>query len=261
MARSNEGTPNMGKTPSGVDNQEKKEKTPVETVILGDLIGIAEKINDKLDPILGILYGESTINDPSALLNKLGGLDKTKTAFATLSSILSSIYDILQNKFGAESSSEAKDSATVISTGGQNYDSIIHNINENTNSLRDAIVAEFKGILDEDKTRFVNINDFNLRTAQIIGAINGETNGKDGKTTALQYDLNINASGLDADTVGALIDLSKISSESTDYLKNLNNIIESLSNFEKLNDIKLNGKNIKNIINYAAKIGSNDIKI
>ena len=129
----------------------------------------------------------------------------------------------------------------------ENYDSIIESINDNTNSIIDIISEKFNDIIDPIK-KLVNTNDFNLRTAQIIDAVTSYMREKEVNTTALQYNVNINASGLDKDTVEALIDLSKISTDSNDYLENLDNILSSLSNFEILNDIELDNKNIENIV-------------
>ena len=223
-------------------------KTAIESRHSESLLPVLEKINDKLNPILGVLYGVSNVDDntnTSALLSKLGNLNPKLTMFSSVNSLLESIYDILIAKEKSESSNKHGDSAIVMSAKKANYDFIIESINDSTNSIIDIISEKTDDIIDPIK-KLVNTNDFNLRTAQIIDAINPST--KDVNTKALQYDININASGLDKDTVEALIDLSKISTDSTDYLENLNNVLSSLSNFEILNDIELDNKNIENIV-------------
>ena len=223
-------------------------KTAIESRHSEILLPVLEKINDKLNPILGVLYGVSNVDNntnTSALLSKLGNLNPKLTMFSSVNSLLESIYDILIAKEKSESSNKHGDSAIVMSAKKANYDFIIESINDNTNAIIDIISEKFNDIIDPIK-KLVNTNDFNLRTAQIIDAINPST--KDVNTKALQYDININASGLDKDTVEALIDLSNISTDSTDYLENLNNVLSSLSNFEILNDIELDNKNIENIV-------------
>ena len=69
------------------------ESRPSET-----LLPVLEKISDKLNPILGALYGISSITDnttSSALLSKLGNLDPKLTTFGPIDAMLNSIYKFL----------------------------------------------------------------------------------------------------------------------------------------------------------------------
>ena len=222
------------------------------------LLPILEKINNKLNPILGALYGISNINESTnmdTLLSKLGNLDPKLTMFSPINSVLESIYDILIEQIKSKSSGKSDDLAIAMSAELAkvfNYDFIIESINDNANSIID-IISEKNDDLIEAINKIVNINDFNLRTAQIIDAINAfMQNGKsDGKkelnSKVLQYDVNINASGLDANTVESLINLSKINVDSNEYIENLDKIVSGLSAFEALNKIKLDSKNVENI--------------
>ena len=244
-------------------------KTAIESRHSESLLPVLEKINDKLNPILGALYGVSNVDNntnTSALLSKLGNLNPKLTMFSSVNSLLESIYDILIAKEKSESSNKHGDSAIVMSAKKANYDFIIESINDSTNSIIDIISEKTDDIIGPIK-KLVNTNDFNLRTAQIIDAINSSfIQEKESKseqtlnTKVLQYDVNINASGLDKDTVESLIDLSKISVDSTNYLANLDNIVSSLSNLEVLNDVKLNNKNIKNIADSINALSKMDLK-
>ncbi len=182
------------------------------------------EISGKLDSI----HSETFIVDNKNVADKLEDIKKILVDYAS-------------------NSNNLNDSSKGVSTIDTNYDSIISSITDNTNDIIDIISEKITDIVDPIK-RLVNTDDFNLRTAQIIDAINSLSSSKDVNTQALKYNVNIEASGLDKDTVEALIDLSNISLDSNEYLKNLNSILSSLSNFETLNDIKLNNKNIKNIV-------------
>ena len=189
-------------------------------------------------------------------------LDSLNVTSSTLSELSSNVDKFIDSY--SDNTSNIKDSIADISTSiksisspqntsVENYDSIIASINDNTNAIIDLISQKVVDIINPI-TKLLNTDDFNLRTAQIIDAIKSITPGKSESidkgvnTKALQYDININASGLDADTVEALIDLSKISTDSNDYLKNLNDILSGLSNLETINNIKLDSKNLKNIV-------------
>ena len=248
------------------DDKFKSIKTAIESRKSESLLPVLEKINDKLNPILGALYGVSNVDNntnTNALLSKLGNLNPKLTMFSSVNSLLESIYDILIAKEKSESSNKHGGSAIVVSAEKANYDFIIESINDSTNSIIDIISEKTDDIIGIIK-KLLNTDNFNIRTAQIIDAINSsfiqekESNSEQTlNTKVLQYDVNINASGLDKDTVESLIDLSKISIDSTNYLANLDNIVSSLSNLEVLNDVNLNNKNIKNIadsINALSKI-------
>ena len=234
-------------------------KTAIESKQSESLLPVLEKINNKLNPILGALYGISNINESTnmdTLLSKLGNLDPKLTMFSPINSVLESIYDILTTQVKDGSSNKSEDSVTAMSAELAkvlNYDSVIESINDNTNSIIDIISEKINDVISViNKT--VNTNDFNLRTAQIIDAINtfsGENVSsakKEQSSKVLQYDVNINASGLDPKTVESLIDLSKINVDSNEYLKNLDKIVSGLSAFEALNKIKLDSKNAENIV-------------
>ena len=115
-------------------------KTAIESRHSESLLPVLEKINDKLNPILGVLYGVSNVDDntsPTALLSKLGNLNPKLTMFSSVNSLLESIYDILIAKEKSESSNKHGDSAIVMSAKKANYDFIIESINDSTNSIID----------------------------------------------------------------------------------------------------------------------------
>ena len=189
-------------------------------------------------------------------------LDSLNATSSTLSELSSNVDKFIDSY--SDNTSNIKDSIADVSTSiksislpqntsVENYDSIIESINDNTNAIIDLISQKIVNIINPI-TKLLNTDDFNLRTAQIIDAINSitfskaESTDKGVNTKALQYDININASGLDTETVEALIDLSKISTDSNDYLNNLNDILSGLSNLETINNIKLDSKNLKNIV-------------
>ena len=202
-------------------------KTAIESKQGESLLPVLEKINNKLNPILGALYGISNINESTkmeTLLSKLGNLDPKLTMFSPINSVLESIYDILTAQVKDGSSSKSEDSATAMSAELAkvlNYDSIIESINENANCIIEAINT---------------FSEENVSSAK-----------KEQGSKVLQYDVNINASGLDTNIIESLIDLSKINIDSNEYLNNLDKIVSSLSALEVLNNIKLNVENIENL--------------
>ncbi|MDY2735123.1 hypothetical protein, partial [Intestinibacter sp.] len=233
--------------------------TAIDSKETENLLPILEKISNKLNPILGALYGIPNINEATSmdmLLSKLGNLDPKLTMFSPINSVLESIYDILTTKTKEGSSNKPEDSKTVTPTEltqNINYDSIIESINDNTNAIIEILFDRIGDIIDPIN-KLVNINDFNTRTAQIIDAINSftqqkETNsGKASSAKVLQLDVNIiNASGLDPKTIESLIGLASINTKSGEYLESIDKIVSSLSALEALNNIKLNVENIENL--------------
>ena len=109
---------NIAKIVKGINNFDTKFEsinTAITSIKSENLLPILEKINDKLNPILGALYGISNINDknPKELLSKLGKIDPKLTMFGTIDSTIKSIYEFLtsQNK----SSYKPEDLANVVS--------------------------------------------------------------------------------------------------------------------------------------------------
>ena len=93
-------------------------KTAIESRQSEHLLPILEKINDKLNPILGALYGVSNVNDntnPNALLSKLGNLDPKLTMFGPIDSMLKSIYELLTAQINNKSSYKLEDLAIAVS--------------------------------------------------------------------------------------------------------------------------------------------------
>ena len=62
------------------------------------LLPTLESISDKLNAVLGAMYGNPQVNDnvkPSALLGKLGNLNPKLTMYGPLDDKIKSIYDLL----------------------------------------------------------------------------------------------------------------------------------------------------------------------
>lgn len=202
---------------------------------------ITDRIKEIIDPINKLVNTNDFNARISGIIDAINSLSSSKDVNTVdnknVADKLEGIKKILVDY--TSNSNNLNESSKDVSTINTKYDYIIDNTND--------IIDQINDILNK-KTGLVNIVEFNSRTAQIIDAINSLSSSKDVNTQALKYNVNIEASGLDKDTVEALIDLSNINLDSNEYLKNLNSILSSLSNFEALNDIKLNNKNIKNIV-------------
>lgn len=225
-------------------------KIAIESIEIEHLLPVLEKINSKLNPILGALYGVSNINEstnPESLLSKLGNLNPKLTMLEPIDSILNSIYSLLTEQINNEPS------------GSKPGDSDIAVFAKIENLLKDISTKTVPSILSAINN-LVNFNDFNSRIDQMIDVIKSK-NGGELNTKALQYDVNIKASGLDNNTVKSLIDLSNIKINSTSYLKNLDKIVSSLSNLKTLNDVKVNTKTIKNIAYSISILGTIDLSV
>ena len=149
-----------------VDAEFESIKTAIESRHSESLLPVLEKINDKLNPILGVLYGVSNVDNntsTSALLSKLGNLNPKLTMFSSVNSLLESIYDILIAKENSESSNKQGDSAIVMSAEKANYDFIIESINDSTNSIIDIISEKTDDIIGPIK-KLLNNDNFNIRT-------------------------------------------------------------------------------------------------
>ena len=224
------------------------------------LLPTLESISDKLNAILGAMYGNPQVNDnvkPSALLGKLGNLNPKLTMYGPLDDKIKGIYDILTaqvekakgaSKSPIKTSPDTKNNTVIAPIINVFKDELIQSINSNSKDIIDIISEESANIV-ETFQRLTNSEDFNLRTAQIIDAINKPlSSGTSGESEKLSYKIDINATGLDNGAVESLIELSKLDGNSSEYLENLNNLLSDLSKFEALNKIKLNNKNIEALV-------------
>ena len=239
-----------------------------------------DKISDKMNPILGLLFGVSQVDDnnPASLLSKLGSLNSKLSLCGPMSATLTSIYDLIDEEIDNKPKYNVEDLAIASSNDIKKLlkklnnrslvssiaDKIIISINDNSNDLIDIINDKAKEII-ESNGKIITKDDFNLRTAQILDAINAITKSSKDQSTVkgetsekakiLNYDIFIEAKGLDNETVQSLIELSKINVDNIDYLANLNDLLEYLSKFEKLNNVELNG-NIKSIVDSINQLSS-----
>ena len=224
------------------------------------LLPTLESISDKLNAILGAMYGNPQVNDnvkPSALLGKLGNLNPKLTMYGPLDDKIKGIYDILTaqvekakgaSKSPIKTSPDTKNNTVIAPIINVFKDELIQSINSNSKDIIDIISEESANVV-ETLQRLTNSEDFNLRTAQIIDAINKPlSSGTSSESEKLSYKIDINATGLDNGAVESLIELSKIDGNSSEYLENLNNLLSDLSKFEALNKIKLNNKNIEALV-------------
>ena len=225
------------------------------------LLPTLESISDKLNAVLGAMYGNPQVNDnvkPSALLGKLGNLNPKLTMYGPLDDKIKSIYDLLAtqvekvkniSKSPVNTSTTAIDDKFVDNIVNVFKDELIESINSNSKDIID-VISEESLIIVETLKKLISSEDFNLRTAQIIDTINKPLSSDTSNVgEKLSYNIDINANGLDKGTIESLIELSKLDGNSAEYLENLNNLLSDLSKFEVLNKLKLNNKNIEALVN------------
>ena len=100
------------------DSKFKSIITAIESKESESLLPILEKINKKLNPLLGILFGVPNVNDNTntdALLSKLGNLKTSLTMFGPIDFMLNSIYKFLIDQAKNKSSYKLEDLATAVS--------------------------------------------------------------------------------------------------------------------------------------------------
>ena len=78
---------------------------------------ILQKISDKMNPILGLLFGVSQVDDnnPASLLSKLGSLNTKLSLCGPMSATLTSIYDLIDKEIDNKPKYNLEDLAIALS--------------------------------------------------------------------------------------------------------------------------------------------------